>query len=81
MIKCYNINKDKYIILNQFKISKQDDNSYLTIKINNECANLFFMNTNNNINTVYGYYICTQKCNTKLYLIVNSLNEDDDKKN
>ena len=39
------------------------------------------MNTNNNINTVYGYYICTQKRNTKLYLIVNSLNEDDDKKN
>lgn len=38
------------------------------------------MNINNNINTVYGYYICKQKCNTKLYLIVNSLNEDDDKK-
>ena len=59
MIKCYNINKDKYIILNQFKISMLSDNSYLTIKINNECANLFFMNTKNNINTVYGYYICT----------------------
>ena len=39
------------------------------------------MNTNNNINTFYGYYICTPKCDTKLYIIVNSLNEDDDKKN
>ena len=78
LIKCFNINKDKYTILNQFKISIPGDNSYLTIKINNDCANLFFMNTKNNINTVLGYYICIPKCNTNLYILLNSLNEDKD---
>ena len=79
MIKCYIIKKDIYTILNEFKISMLGDNSYLTIKINNGCANLFFMNANNNINNVYGYYICIPECNAKLfYRIVNSLNEDGD---
>ena len=53
-------------------------NSYLTIKINNSWANLFFMNNINNINTVYGYYICIPECKAKSYRIVNSLNEDSD---
>ena len=78
MIKCYIIKKDIYTILNKFKISMLGDNSYLTIKINNGCTNLFFMNANNNINNVYGYYICIPECNTKFYRIVNSLNEDGD---
>ena len=36
------------------------------------------MNTINNINTAYGYYICIPECKAQSYRIVNSLNEDGD---
>ena len=74
-IHCYRIDINSYTIIKSFKISMPGSNSYLTIKINNDCVTLFFMNALNNKDLVYEYYICLPICHNKEYTIFNSLNE------
>ena len=67
-IRCYRINSDTYQTIKVFELSKiNGDNSYLTIKSNIEFATFFFMNKNNNVNSVYEYYIYLPECENKRY--------------
>ena len=70
-LKCYKIYNDTYNIIKEFQISITGDNSYLTIKNNNNYMVLFFMNKYNNRNySVYEYYIYLPKCQNKNYDIL-----------
>ena len=61
-------------MVKEFKLSINGDNSYLTIKNNNEYATLFFMNNYNNNISIYEYYI--PKCDNKNYNIYNNENDN-----
>ena len=69
-IKCHRINKDFYMT-KEFKISHIGNNSYLTIKSNNDYVTLFYMNTNPDIgNFIYDYYIYLPTCKNVSYVIL-----------
>ena len=77
-IKCYRINYSTYELIREFQISIPGTNTYLTINnnnINNDYFTLFFMNRNNEQNSIYEYYIYLPSCEDKNYSILNSLNE------
>ena len=63
-------------MVKEFKLSINGDNSYLTIKNNNEYATLFFMNNYNNNISIYEYYIYIPKCDNKNYNIYNNENDN-----
>ena len=76
LIKCFRINKNDYNPIKFFEVSIPGFNSYLTIKSNDEYAAFFFMNNNNDINSIYQYYIYLPNCQDKSYNISNNLNEN-----
>ena len=75
-LKCFKINCNDYKKNKEFSLSVSGDNSYLTIKNNNNYITLFFMNTIGSTNKVYEYYIYIPTCENKNYEILNSLNEN-----
>ena len=75
-IQCFRINNLNYYVIKDFIISKDGENSFLSIEITDEYATLFFINSNNNINSVYEYYIYLPECQNKNYFLLNSLNEN-----
>ena len=76
LIKCFRIDKDSFDIINEFNIQQEGDNSYLTIKSNNDYITLFYMNEYNEGMNIYEYYIYFPTCENKNYIILNSLNEN-----
>ena len=76
-IECYKINPESKVVIKRFQISIPGENSYLTIKNNNdEYVTLFFMNNYNDKNSIFEYYIYIPECIDKNYEILNSLNEN-----
>ena len=53
------------------------DNSYLTVKNNNDFITLLLLNNYNNINSVYEYYIYLPTCQNKNYFIYNNRTNSD----
>ena len=60
------------ILKKDFKISIIGDSSCVTIKTNNNCAILFYMNSLGNRKSVYEYYIYIPTYNSKNYIINKS---------
>ena len=80
-IKCFRIDKNDFNTNKVFKIAQNGDNSYLTIKSNNNYCTLFYMNNIDNSNYIYEYYIYLPKYENKNYDILNSLNENKSEEN
>ena len=81
LIKCFRIDKNDFNTNKVFKIAQNGDNSYLTIKSNNNYCTLFYMNNIDNSNYIYEYYIYLPKCENKNHDILNSLNENKSEEN
>ena len=73
-IYCYRINNDNFNVIKEYKLNIPGDNSYLTIKSNNDFITFFCMNKNEDKVNVYEYYIHFPKCQNKNYTILNSIN-------
>ena len=60
----------------------QGDNSFLTIKSNNNYIALFYMNNKEGLeeNTVYEYYIYLPTCTDANFTLINSMNEGKEEK-
>ena len=76
-VKCFKININTYKMIKVFKILMNGDNSYLTIKNNNDFITLLLLNNYNNINSVYEYYIYLPTCQNKNYFIYNNRTNSD----
>ena len=70
-ILCFRINYDLTII-KEFKIHSKDKNNYLSIKTDNNCATIIFMN---NENEVHEYKIYVPECNNKTYTFKSNIKE------
>jgi len=79
-IKCYRINSTDYSIIKEFNIQLHGNNSYIAIKSNSDYFTLFFINNDNNIDSIYEYYIYLPTCINKNYGVFNYLNENNPKK-
>ena len=75
-IKCFRINTTNYQVIKEFNIQLQGNNSYLTIKNNIDYIALFFMNSHNNSDSVYEYYIYLPTCQNKNYEIFYHITEN-----
>ena len=73
-IKCSRINTNDYKKIKDFNISIIGENSFLTIKANNNIYATFFFMNNNNKKNVYEYYIYIPTCQNKNY----DINKDKD---
>ena len=74
-IICFRINSTDYKLIKKFDFYIEGENSYLSIKNNDNFVTLFFMN-NNNRNNIMEYYIYIPKCENTNFTIINSLNEN-----
>ena len=64
-IKCFRLNLVKGLtIIKKFEIGIDERNTYLTIRVDNLCASIFFMNNNKN---VYEYLIYKPECNNIIF--------------
>ena len=80
-IKCMRIRLNNNLETNRFEISMPGDNSYLTIKSNDNFLTLFFMNQQNSNYSLYEYYIYLPECNNIPYTLFHSLNENKEEEN
>ena len=75
-IKCYKFNITNFHTIKEFSIKINGNNSYLIIKCNINYITLFFMNSDNNNNSVYEYYIYLPTFQNIDYEIYNHLDEN-----
>ena len=81
-IKCGRFTLDNFSLIKEFSINMQGDNSFLTIKSNNNYIALFYMNNKEGLeeNRVYEYYIYLPTCTDANFTLINSMNEGKEEK-